>query len=680
VKRPLLLLITGFLLAVTAASAHAQAGEHVQSLARKPEPFEAQAALADSSSYAFNVMDQNQVGMTISNYSFTGTNFTSSAPSFEYPLGSTHMHMVRGGLWIGGVAFDTTQFIGVSTGAVDGSIGSAGAQATEFTPGTNRIYARSTLSNSRVYAPGAVSELDFISLFSDNPAKSRSQTGGAFPHRPLGLAITQYNYEWSFSDYAHICFFHYVIKNVSDLAVTDVWVGLYNELASGSMKDVNFNPSGAWFKKKQIGWVDSLSLFTERYCEYILNPPTFSNCHYFRAPEIVGVKLLGLHWGSVQDTAVKQVTMQSWSYSPGSAARDEDTEKYALLSAGTATTVNPIPDSLAPFSGDPVEMIATGPFPRLNPGDSVSVDFAYIGALDLPTLVNRARVAQRAYELDYIVPVPPPSPKVKMVVRNHAVDLYWEGSPEGFLDPTGRTDAERRDFEGYRVYYGEARNDLHRLAQFDLSSPLTYSDTTGFNTGLSAILLPTPVTIDGQTYQYKYTIDNLRDGFKSWAAVTSYDRGTPVIESLESGLSQNEEMFVPAPAPGETSASGVTVFPNPYRVETKWDSGQQARQHFLWFAGLPQQCTLKIYTLSGALVFSTEFDGSKYDGSNANGVYQPLNDLNMNLSGTMFGWDMITREGQAAATGLYIWAVEDKRTGKHQTGKLLLVKSDRESF
>ena len=50
------------------------------------------------------------------------------------------------------------------------------------------------------------------------------------------------------------------------------------------------------------------------------------------------------------------------------------------------------------------------------------------------------------------------------------------------------------------------------------------------------------------------------------------------------------------------------------------------------------------------------------------------------MSGSTFGWDMITREGQAAATGLYIWAVEDKQSGKRQTGKFLLVKSDRENF
>ena len=49
------------------------------------------------------------------------------------------------------------------------------------------------------------------------------------------------------------------------------------------------------------------------------------------------------------------------------------------------------------------------------------------------------------------------------------------------------------------------------------------------------------------------------------------------------------------------------------------------------------------------------------------------------LSGTTFAWDLITKEGQAAATGLYLYSVEDKDHGNQRTvGKFLIVKSDRE--
>ena len=50
------------------------------------------------------------------------------------------------------------------------------------------------------------------------------------------------------------------------------------------------------------------------------------------------------------------------------------------------------------------------------------------------------------------------------------------------------------------------------------------------------------------------------------------------------------------------------------------------------------------------------------------------------FSGATFGWDLVTRRGQAAATGLYLWSVEDRGTGKRQVGKILIVKSDREGL
>jgi hypothetical protein len=320
-----------------------------------------------------------------------------------------------------------------------------------------------------------------------------------------------------------------------------------------------------------------------------------------------------------------------------------------------------------------VELIAVGPFAQVNPGDTLQVDFVYLGGTTDAELDKRAHTAQRAYDLDYLVPVPPPSPRMKVVARESAIDYYWDDSPEAFEDPTSPI---KKDFEGYRVYGGTDRDNLDLLAQFDLAA--APHDTTGFNTGLGAIRLQNPVVIDGETFQYKYTLSNLRNGFKYFAAVTAYDLGTSEIESLESGRTQNEVMVVPAPRAGE-SGQGVVVFPNPYHVEALWDHGQNVRDHYLWFANLPSRCTLRIYTLAGDLIYETDFDGSTYNGSNARGIYNPASDLPGTFSGASFGWDLVTRRGQAAATGLYLWSVEDP-SGKRQLGKVLIVKSDREGL
>ncbi len=645
-----------------------------------PRPFaQPTAAAADTSARVFVSLisgrdeagrDLNLMSMNITNYGFIGNNFTTRTPSMEYPVGSGHEHLVRGGLWIGAIAADQNgAFTGVTTGSVDGFTGDASASATEFSPEGERIDVRSSLINNRRYSPLSVSERDLIGHFDDLIPKRVSNN--IEDHRPLGVTVRQENYSWSFADYRHMVFFHWVIKNTG-APLRNVYLGLYNELASGPKNNFSgWPPGGTWFRRKQIAWVDSLNLFTERYC---VSVPIPNNCAYSVTPEIVGVKLLGVRPGSVPPPTDKQITMQSWSFAPGDEEKDEDVERYALMSSGQKTVLDPLPSDLSPRDGDPVELIAVGPFPQVNPGDSIEVDFVYLGGTDEANVLKRARTAQRAYDLDYIVPVPPPSPRFRAVARSGAVDFYWDDSPEAFLDPTSPLP---KDFEGYRIYAGEDRDDLRLIGQFDLSA--APHDTTGFNTGLDSLRLQTPVVLDGVTYHYKYTLPSLRDGFKYFAAVTAYDLGNSEIESLESGRTQNEVMVVPAPRVGERSG-GVVVFPNPYRVEAAWDSGRNVREHYLWFANLPARCTIRIYTLAGDLVYDQGFDGATYDGRNARGIYNPASDLPGTFSGATFGWDLVTRRGQAAATGLYLWSVEDRDSGKTQVGKLLIVKSDREGL
>lgn len=675
----LLLLVPVAGLALSLLPAGADVRDHFPPRPATQAPSRPAAASADTSARVFVSLisgrdetgrDLNLMSINITNYGFIGNNFTVRTPSMEYPVGSGHEHLVRGGLWVGAIAADQNgAFTGVTTGAVDGFTGDASANASEFGPEGDRFEVRSSLPNNRRFSPLAVSERDLISNFDDlNPKRADNNRED---HRPLGIVVKQDNYSWSFADYRHMVFFHWVIKNTG-APLRNAYVAVYNELASGPKNNFsNWPPGGAWFRKKQVAWIDSLSMYTERYCQSV---PIPNNCFYSITPEIAAVKLLGVRPGNANDPLDKQITMQTWSFAPGDTARDEDIERYALMSSGQKTVLDPLPADLSPPAGDPVQLVSIGPFPQINPGDSIEVDFVYLGGNDEASLIKRAKTAQRAYDLNYKVPVPPPSPRFKVVARDGAMDFYWDESPEAFEDPTSPV---LRDFEGYRVYAGDDRDDLRLIGQFDLSA--APHDTTGFNTGLAAVRLATPVVIDGVTYQYKYTLANLRNGFKYYTAVTAYDLGTTEIESLESGRTQNEAMVVPAPRAGERTG-GVVVFPNPYRVEAAWDHGQNVREHYLWFANLPSRCTIRIYTLAGDLIYDYAFDGATYNGSNARGVFNPASDLPGTFSGATFGWDLVTRRGQAAATGLYMWSVEDHATGKSQVGKVLIVKSDREGL
>jgi len=650
--------------------------DHGPFASRAAAPQAVTGTLADSIRYTVRVADNNLMGVTVTNYGFIGNNFVSRTPSMEYPLGTGYEHMVRGGLWVGARAVDDSgAFIGVVTGTLDGAQGSSSQQATEFTPAGLEIKVRSTLPNSKFFSTHAVSEQDFLTDFSDRPG--RRAANNSEDHRPINILVHQENYAWSFSDYQHVLIYHFTIKNLGP-PLADAWVGLYSEMASGPKNSYTVWPPsssgstiGSWFSKKWVQYDDSLHMIREHYCNGL---PIPSGCFLERVPEWVGIKLLGT---GPEPLDTKQVTLSAWTYAPGSALRDEDIERYALMSAGTIQDLS-APD-LQPQSGDPVTLLSAGPFAQINNGDSIVVDFALVGGEGLtdPTEAQEhARFAQRAFDRHYVVPVPPPSPRLKVVARDQALDLYWDRAPEAFVDSTG---PHPLDFEGYRVYVGEDRNHLKRIAQFDLAIPP--NDTTGFNTGFAAVQHDT--IMDGLTYNYRYTIPALRNGFKYFTAVTAYDLGNVEIESLESGTAQNKTLAIPNPAPGEKTAGKVYVYPNPYRVEAAWDRGQQVRDHYLWFTNLPPHCMVRIYTLSGDLVYETEFVGSQYQGGGTRGVYDPAREQDVDpptLSGTSLAWNLITRLGQAAATGLYMYSVENLNGGDKTVGKFLIVKSDREGL
>ncbi len=347
--------------------------------------------------------------------------------------------------------------------------------------------------------------------------------------------------------------------------------------------------------------------------------------------------------------------------------------RYGLLSNGQIGD----PSGCIPGQAcSPILLLSVGPFDHIDVGDSVEVDFAFVGGDDETGLLSNADYAQFASDKNYVLPQAPPSPRDTVIARDGGVDVYWDNSPESVPDPTSPNPL---DFEGYRIYVGEDRQHPTLVAQYDLPS-----DTSSFNTGLDAVRLAAPDTLNGTPYHYRRRIRGLRNGFKYFTAVTSFDTGTPEIESLESGISQNKKMAVPAPADSDRAGRRVTVFPNPYRVEARWDAGALVRDHYVWFTNLPPRCRIKIYTLSGDLVHSADFDGRSYHGDNARGVYDPNRERDLksapSLSGTTYGWNLISNQGQAVATGLYLWAVEDRATGERTVGKLLIVKSDRESF
>ncbi|MEP7027357.1 MAG: hypothetical protein ABI960_02070 [Candidatus Eisenbacteria bacterium] len=636
---------------------------------------------AGAPAFKVKITNNNLIGVTVTNYGFYGNNFVSRSPSFEYPLGAGFEHMVRGGLWIGGIT-DYNDAMPhatlVTTGAVDGTQGTASASATEFTPGGNTIVERSRLENNKFFSLQAVSEQDFVMDYNDFPAKP-TVTGGQ-DHFPLGVSVHQETYNWSFSRFKNFVALHLQIKNAGR-TLDSLYVGLYTELASGNKNGYSSWPPsssgggtlGGWFSKKLLKYDVPSRVLGEHYCASFGSGE--SSCMFEIVPPWVGIQLLGVRPDTV---ANKRVTSFIANYAPGDTTRDEDRERYALMSTGRITPA----DSLLPGfaaegrANDPTNFLAVGPFNQLAPDSMITVDFAFVGGDSYADLLENAKFAQLAFNFDYVIPTPPPSPRLTVVPADGALDLYWDSSPEQTVDRTSPAPGGK-DFEGYRVYLGRTAGMLTQVAQFD------EPDTAGFNTGFSAIALPDSQFVNGIWCHYKYRISGLKTGFRYFVSVTSFDTGDQQIESLESGLTQNQLLTVPAPSTAEAAGRNVTVFPNPYRAEAAWDAGRLVRDHYLWFANLPRRCKIQIFSLAGDQVKAYDFDGDTYRGQGTRGLYNSATEIGVSapeLSGTVFAWNLISDRGQAVASGLYLYSVKDSETGKVQRGKFLVVKSDKETF
>lgn len=101
----------------------------------------------------------------------------------------------------------------------------------------------------------------------------------------------------------------------------------------------------------------------------------------------------------------------------------------------------------------------------------------------------------------------------------------------------------------------------------------------------------------------------------------------------------------------------VAVVPNPYVAAARWEpprlyaTGRGERRIF--FIHLPQECTIRIYTISGDLVQTLEHCSSMLDGSES--------------------WDLISKDGLDIAPGIYIYHIDAPAVGE-KVGKFAIIK------
>lgn len=676
-----------------------------------------------------------EFGMTVTNFGILGEGWTNpNQPSALYQQYSPQAkkqvsHFSYSGLWIGGQIGNESR---VSTSIVDG-VFDYGEEGFEFKPTGqpgDSIAIRSSIRTDQYFNTDAVSHEDFVTDFDDVSTDGLGDT-----HTPLGIQVHMEAYNWNYTFANSFVILNYTIKNVSEQIVSgghdikNIYASIWMDCSVGNMNYTNIYEPGGGFT-----WYDNLDGFDNSPDDngYPLDIAYQYDADGDNgwAESYIGMKVLGSDvprdvwnsyyrqwvWTSTQNTDYPDYTMPQ-----------NDEERYNLMQVN----VQPSGDSElyydngnSSYNQFPSEqdswimMLSGGPFGHplvnsqgdttyvLEPGDSVNVVFAIVAGFwgnkslnDMPSrrtnLRTNAGWALKAYngedtngngELDagedaifsngkidrYILPAPPPSPRLAVVPGDRKVTLYWNDTPLSALDPVSR----EADFEGFRIY--GARKTQSGTGSYTLLKEYDLRNDIGFDTGLDDVRIydsngaPSDTTIDGVKYQYRWMNTGLKNGWtdKNLYAITSYDRGDEQLNlaSLESSINENRVFAVPGVRPTEDNRVGV--YPNPYRARASWD-GFGERERLIWFMYLPERCTIRIYTLAGDLVDIIEHDANTYHAADVQGIQTGENSK---FSGGEHAWDLISMHDQAIASGMYMYTVENKETGHTKIGKFLVIK------
>jgi hypothetical protein len=673
---------------------------------------------------------------------FRGYRSASGNPSCEYPAGSGIEHLFEGGLWVG--AKNSSGQVQVSTSAYDAPQGYApGRGGFEFTasPGS-RLTERSSLFDNRFFDPSAVSHQDYLATFTDsNITIPGTQIPISGHDRPMNLVVEMETYNWNFTFTDFLIIVNFTLRNASAVTYNDVYVGLWNNAV---VRNINITPAGAggaaFYNKGGNGFMDSLNL---AYCFDATGDVGFTESYigqmFLGAKDKSGFKHPGLdstfnpltnQWDTAQ---YFETNYNAWifnDFSADFAFPNTEDQRYRKMEQGLedepcwddptagncgGTTIQ----ALLEAAGNRSDLIAAGPLNNFSPGDEIEYSFAYVLAkknedgqpntenneTQRANLIANAGWAQQAFNgedqnfngvLDpgedndgdgeltrFILPSPPAIPRTTIVPGENKIDIYWADNAEASVDPI----SNQQDFEGYRLYLSRQgfdvtgvqnlAEDFNLVAQYDVAGNSLFNET-GF--GSIALSEPQYFENDSNAYLYKYTIDNIPNGWQYAVAVTAFDRGNPEsnLESLESSfLANNYRAFAGTLANPNIEANQPFAYPNPYYYGAAWEgrSNFQEESRKIIFANLPQRCVIRIYTASGDFIDEIRHD-ENYSGGDIRWfeTFAAEEQQQNKFSGGEHAWDLLSLNSQIISRGLYMFSVEDLDSGQRTVGKFIIIK------
>lgn len=234
---------------------------------------EAGASFSQSCSVPEHCLTKHDIGkivLGVSNNGTFGSNYRSAGatdcftgeevPSCEYPKFSNNQYLYGGSFWIGAVVGRDTLV----------SVGHDGWVSTqEFNPpcedNFGQMQRKSIIdpSNDIEYA-GAISEQDYIAVYTDTNiiAAGTDPDDNNRRHVPLNIEVSQNSYSWSYPYADDFILFDYRIKNIGELPLEQVYMGVYVDA------DVHWEGSTQGFDDDVCGFVET---FVNSFagCDYL---------------------------------------------------------------------------------------------------------------------------------------------------------------------------------------------------------------------------------------------------------------------------------------------------------------------------------------------------------------------------------------------------------------------------
>ena len=534
--------------------------------------------------FQIEIHDVNQVEMCVSNFGKFGQT-TGGAAGGWWPVGSGHSYIYGAGSWFGTVdtvTGDTMVTIGY---------GPHGGEK-EYGPGLAGWSISDPQAILFMY-PETWTQIDYTRLpMAPTATKSHQDSWCVYNDlditqhvpgdtKPIGLEVYQTVYAWNLSTTQDIIFIKYELKNVSGKELTNCYFGVCcdNDIgneASGSANDRISGIVGQWFVipgEPDPLWVDNLGYQWQEETETgWAEFPGVLGYDYLQSPwdlpdqpgiadkdsddiddyyEMDSAWFMVNHpspdslWDADQDgtpdwkdpSQIPQIGMTAFKRFTLSLEPNKDNERYVTLAGYNFKTGVYEPYDTFPPPGDDQRFLqCSGPF-SLKADEIttvlVGVMFAqwYQGSIVRPdtALVKVDNMAQYIYNMNWLLPGPPPPPKLTCIPSDQKVTLIWDNSSETAVDPYYAVVSDtlkigtpvydsfyiEYDFQGYRVWKSKTANagTWYRLGSYDLYDNIMFTDIVSGET----------LAATNTGLVHSFTDTDVRNGFSYYYAVSAFD-------------------------------------------------------------------------------------------------------------------------------------------------------------